>query len=431
MASPSLAEIHAQFKAACNVLEKLHLFASQNSPNLVGLEDTLAQAIEGDFTPDSLAAVRRVVRSSVSTALSPASIRAVLDPCFLEYAKYYKFPETTVNLSLLRRLYQTFAETGTPITWQERNFTFGATTAGGSNVGDGLLNRNYTSAWNYEIEHGHASIKTATCINDIYSGATKHEEVFEFRDDPAYIDFCNRSGSGKVKTITALSARTSQRLLSNPSFNLFTSASGSSPYTPTAITDWTVTTSLSNFALVTSDYYRDFEGETTPTCVRFLDNDGLTQAFTVRRATFDPWTPYYCQIAFKRESSCDGTLTITMGDQTTSVSLSAQSGWTVLRITLGQKNWLRQFNATTSVMKIALTSRTTGTLLVDDVILAPMTEFDGSWYALVGGATKFLRDDVFTVTDSISADAVVNKWVAWGYDFSFPAASSPAQSDPT
>ena len=58
-------------------------------------------------------------------------------------------------------------------------------------------------------------------------------------------------------------------------------------------------------------------------------------------------------------------------------------------------------------------------VVVDDVVLAPMVPLDGTWYALVGGATAFVRGDTFTFTD---ADAVTRAklsywlWRAWEDD---------------
>ena len=426
-------------QAAVNTLQKQYLLASVSSPNLIGLEDVLGQAIEGDFTPDALTAVRDN-RRNISAYLSPESIRRVLDPVFLEYGKLYKFPDRTVSKNLLRRIYREWAETGTPVTVQRRNPTFGAVTAGGSNTGNGTINRLTTSAWNYTDERCWPTIKTMTCVKDQNSGARKHEEFFEFRDERSYRDNLKRLGSGDLKpNVKALSAVDSMPRIDNPSFSNFSSVTGSSPYAVTSltagITNWTIGSSVSNVELVTSDYYRDFNGDTTPTCVRLKTNETLTQLFSVKKFGFSDVIPYYAQVAFKRESSCDGNFNLPIGAATVAVALSAQSGWTVLRIPLGQYCWFRNFNSATASVQVALDSRTTGTLLVDDIIFAPMTEFAGQWYAVVGGSTAFkatgATPDVFTFTDSIASDAVFNKFVHWGYDFSFPSASSPVIADPS
>ena len=435
--APTLAEIHAQTKAACNTLEKEYLRASQDSPNLVDLEDTLSQALEGNYTPRALEACRRN-RAKISDYLSPSQIREVLDPCWLEYAYYYGYPATVVDAALCRFLYTTFAETGTPITFQRRNPTFGAITAGGSNTGTGTINKLTTSAHGYTIENIFVGTKTMTCIQDRSSGAQRHRETFRFRDAAKFPDFLNRAGSGadtgENSGYDCFDGSVTTEFVGNPSFHLPVIAS--SPETPastTAITNWTISGSTSNIERLSSDYYRDYVGETTPTCVRFKDNETLTQLLSVRNARFEYDVPYYCQIAYKRESSCDGTLTLTLGGQSSNVALSAGSSWTILRIALGTKCWLRNFNAATMSVSIALSSRTTGTLLVDDFILRPMIRFGGSWYAPVGGATPFLRNDVFTFADTIGTDAVLKKWVTWGEypEEILPPASSPVVSDPS
>ncbi|HBY62161.1 MAG TPA: hypothetical protein DEH78_20265, partial [Solibacterales bacterium] len=184
---------------------------------------------------------------------------------------------------------------------------------------------------------------------------------------------------------------------------------------PTAITDWTVTTSISNFELDSTNYYRDFVGDTTPRSLRIKANDTVTQNFNVGKARFNPFTPYYLQIAYNRQVySGDGTLTITLGSRTTNVVLAAQTGWNVLRMPIGQNNWHSRWNQENAGVAIALSSRTTGSVLVDDVVLVPYDNFDGSWYAIVGGSTPFLRKDKANWTDTATEGAIV-QYFLWRF----------------
>jgi hypothetical protein len=272
--------------------------------------------------------------------------------------------------------------------------------------------------YGFALESATPEVKKFRCNSDRNSGANIHQEVFEIRGKEIPRDFVAGIVSrDRVGTLIGISADDTQTILNNPSFNQFSGTAA----VPTAITSWEFTTAIANFVVVTTDRYRDVvhEGD-DPASIRFEDNDKLTQALTVARPVLEPLTPYYCQIAFKRESSCDGTLTFRVGGKSIAVSLVAQSGWTVARIVLDEGLFLRGFNATILDVEIELASRTTGTLLVDDVIIAPMTLFDGTYYALVGGETPFLLEDVATITDTISSDSINQRWISRVYDKYLP-----------
>lgn len=427
----SEAEIQGQLQAAANWFQKLYLQASVSSPNQVGLEDTLAQAIEGVYTPDSLASLRSLARRSLSSALSPSAVKSVLWPIIKEYGTtIYNISPQLGQLAFLRELHKNWADQGTPVTFKRRNPTLGAASAGGSNTGTGTINRLTTDWRGYTMQTGHVEVKNAVCVRDQSSGSPAHEEEFEFRGYKAPLDNLELGGSGLVKRIRSASARTSEAFVSNPSFTNWTGTNNTNFSATTDLTDWTLSTAAS-FQPTSDSTYRSYEGEgTTGYALRFNTNANITQALTTRRASFDYYTPYYCQIAWKAESSCDGTLTLAFGGVSANVSVTGSS-WTILRIAIGSNSWPRQFIASSSAITITLASRTTGTLLVDDLIVAPMVEFDGAWFLPVGGATRFKVDDYFTFTDSIASDAVIARWIAWAFGFSVPTASSPVIADPS
>jgi hypothetical protein len=137
-------------------------------------------------------------------------------------------------------------------------------------------------------------------------------------------------------------------------------------------------------------------------------------------------------VAYNREvGTCDGTLTIEMGNKTNNVVLAAQAGWNLLSVpsSPGQDCWYENFMENDADVKITLSGRTTGTLLVDDVLLVPFTPFDGSWYMVVGGATKFLLDDEFTWTDT-ATESKIQKWLWRAYGRYLPHATGSAVTVP-
>jgi hypothetical protein len=234
-------------------------------------------------------------------------------------------------------------------------------------------------------------------------------------------------GAQRIGSIQAIAADDSARFLTNPSFGQLDGTLAA----PTSIPGWTPTGGIGNFELVESPTYRSSteEGD-TPRALKFTTNDILVQNFNVNSVSFNPNVPYYLQIAWNRsEGTGDGTLSLMLGSQTESVALAAQSGWQILRIALGTKNWFQNWNQEDPTVSIQLASNTTGYVLVDDVVLAPFTNFDGGWYALVGGTTPFLYDDIFTFTDT-EVGAIIQEWLWRLYGIYLPPAVTPTWADP-
>ena len=416
MASPTETEIQTQFNKIVTLLNETDQFLRSNSPNVQGMIDDYIDGQEGDFSSLSSAGTD-TFRATAATLVSADMGRRMLDGHLRNYGKLKLFPETD-PLQILDRLLVEFAEGSSRVT--TRAITFDSVSAGGGNTGDGTINRLTVDRYGYPLEAVTVEAKTVRCINDRHSGTNVHAERFEIRGGPVPRDFVSGVVSpDRTGTLFAASADTSQTYLSNPSFNGYT---GTAPDID-SITNWTETTAIGNFQIETSDVYRTAVHEgTTPGSVRFQDNDTLTQSFTIARPQLNRLTPYYMQVAFKRESSCDGTLTITCGGNSAAATLVAQSGWTILRLALDENLFLQNFNATTLTVTIALSGRSTGSLLVDDVVFSPMTLFDGSYWLPVGGATPFLVDDIFTLTDT-ATESILQRWLWRLYRKYLPSAS--------
>ena len=76
------------------------------------------------------------VRSGYSDAVNRG--KAWFDACLLSYANVLGFADTDPQ-RIVQRLYQNFIDNSKWI--KSRNFTFGAVSAGGANVGNGTINR--------------------------------------------------------------------------------------------------------------------------------------------------------------------------------------------------------------------------------------------------------------------------------------------------
>ncbi|RKY16669.1 MAG: hypothetical protein DRQ55_17545 [Planctomycetota bacterium] len=448
MADPSEAEIRLMAGYAVLGFEELRQFAEANATNFLGIESQLVDAVKGDYSAETLAGWT-AFRSQVSNALSPGVVRSVLDPIMLLYGKLINSPEPDPVRIFRKSLYEYF-NTNT-LTVEERGFTFGAAVAGGANVGNGTIWRLNVDENGYDLDGQTADVKTVNCVSDEHSGTQEHQETFEFRGQERLKDYLSlKGGTGQpgdrpVGQIAALSARDSQRFLSNPTFTSSALTYTAGLATVAAVSDvtgWTLD-SITGVKLDRNIYYRNSEGETDPTSVRFINvNRTIQQNLNVRRAQIretgigglgQELEPMYLQVAVYREDNADGTITLTLGSQTATLNIAtvADANWHIIKIALGVKNWFKTWNQEDPLVKVAVTGNTTGNILVDDVVLAPFTAFDGGWWAVVGGATPFLRNDEFTHTDTVTETGDLQKWfVRGGYGYLPSTAGAASWGDP-
>lgn len=366
--------------------------------------------------------------------------RSMLDPALLEYGAVLNFPETT-SIGVLNRLRKYFQDNG--LTIPSRQFSFGSVTAETANTGDGTINRLTVDENNDTIENTWAETVTAECTRDEHSGGVEHQEGFQFRGEAPGEDFLDLQGSGETKLINCLSAADSLEFLQNPSFSDDTAGALTA-----APAGWTIDTgTAANFTVNTDttaselgSVYRGFEGDTTPKSLQFETNAAISQNFNNRRIELFPAVPMYLQIAYWVDGTGGantGTLTLTLGSQTNTATITtATTGWNILRMNIGQKNWFKTFNQEDPKVGIALTGGD-GAVWVDDVVFGRYVDFNGIWYAPVGGATPFLREDTFTMahTNGIrtsGTQGLIQHWLWRLYDFYLPAVSTtPSWADPT
>jgi hypothetical protein len=423
MASPSLAEVQNQWKNAVKLLNEARNFGNVNAQNWVSLQDTLEQSYESDFVGEMAAGVSRS-RSFLAGLLSNQNAAAHQLPHLKSYCRHVaNTPELGDPQEMADRIYRYMIDNS--LTVNAREFTHGSWAAGGGNAGNGTILRLTVDEYNHRIENCHADARTAICKFDQSSGTAKHEEIFEFYGQAPGPDGLQLSGSGQKRNIAALSARNSR--VGNPSFSQF----GGTISSPTSITSWTssVTVNSTNYSLDQTNYYRDFQGDATPTSLNVKVTANLTQKLSLFNTKLRPDVPYMLQVAWNRQvGSASGTLLIRMGAVSNSVAVAAQTGWQVLRVVAspGQNNWFRQFNEQDLDIAIEWT-RTAGELLIDDVLLVPATQFDGTWNWVIGGSTPFLRNDSFTATDT-EVGSILQYWFWRAYGRYLPSATGGTET---
>lgn len=419
---PTYAEAVTMMKNACAAFRSTYNFGNSASPNFEAKDQALYASLKGDYGGSIYGPVYEARRFISNAILSGAdSVRA----CIMALAQVLDFPETDADQAF-QRVYQYFVDNTKSV--NSREMTYGSVSAVGSPVGNGSIHRLTVDKFGFDIEACVAETKTAKVIADETSGARPHEEVFEVRGEPAEVDALKFDGSGVIGNLTALSGLTSQQFLINPSFDNDAAADPA-----TVVTGWTPGTSVSNFAIVSSSY-RTLFGVTSPKSVRFKTNDKLSQGFFARGIQLDPITPWYLQVALQRESSCDGTATIRCGSNSKAVTVSTLTNgvWSILKLDLNKFLFFDNFNEANLDVEIELASRTTGTLLVDDVTFGPMQFLGGLWHAPVGGSTKWRRNDAYNWTDSEGATALLQWFLTLaGYYLPGNKVGGETETDPS
>ena len=403
MPTPTVSEVQTQISNMMRIQLNLNEYLNTtSSTNFIANQDTFLASLESDYEGAIIAGLdgtRAALNVSINAAVG------TLAPLIVTMGQAIDAPETDPQ-TLMTRLYDYMIENSQFVA--SRGFTYGSPSAGGSNTGNGEIIRLNKDENDLAIENTFPELKTAECVADEFSGASASEEQFQFHGvDPAK-DSVKLIGSGKIDTLRCVSARDSQ--VSNASFTNFAGTTS----VPTAITSWTTAT-IGNAEIDQTNYYRDDPSDGgNPASLKFTGNNSVLQLFSTQNITLNPQVPYVCHLYYNRQvGSGDGTLTLTLGGVTATVALSAQTGWNKLNIPIGCNSWFKDFNTTASAMqlKIELSSHSTGSVLIDDVIFTPFQSFDGLYYCPVDGPTKFLKDDIFTWTDS--ATESVNQYWFW------------------
>jgi len=421
MGSPTESEIQAMGTALIDLIQTEYAAASSWLAN----QDTLEQLLEGDFVGAAASGIS-ALRSSKASLLSPAQIRAAWDPIWRFYGKERGFPETDAR-TIISRLYRDFVDNSKSV--GSRAFSFGSPSAAGGNTGDAVIRRLTADQDGFDIEFGLAEAMSAECLAD-QGSVNIHEESWQLKSSEPARDGLEVAGTGRTTTVSAISARNS--LLTNPSFTQGTSGS--------SVSGWGGTSLLAGSVALTSKDTTNFfrtagVGDTGTSLDLGAQSASLEQKINTEGIKLQANVPYTLQVAYNRAVNTDsGTLALHLGSKSTSVVLSAQAGWNVLFLPLTSNNcWWKNYGSDDMSIKLVWTRTSGAGLLLDDVILAPMTPFRGQYYAVIGGGTPSLIRDSFTWTDTGGAPATgkIQYWLQRAYGLYLPSSGSPTWADPT
>lgn len=431
MADPNFANVAEQIAFRIDVWDELE--KDTTGAGYVTFEESALNDIQGVLAQAARSGIRND-RRSIAAVLEPANINANLIPYLRQMAVAINSPgasEVQSGDDIWEDLYD-YMHTNTQYV-NSREFSFGSPSAGGGNVGNGSCIRLTKDERGYDLEGWWPDAFTATCEQDARQTGVVHDELWRIEGTDAAVDGLARTGSAlRTGLIKAVNARDSQTYVKNPSWNDFTGAAvASTPAVPTALSGWSGYSSLSNFQNDLDITYRATPFDAVSASIRFTTNEILQQDIVdVQKATLDPDTPYYVDVAVYRRDACDGTLTITAGAVSRAVTMTTlnNNAWNRVRLvsTPGANNWARNLNGNTFLVKFQLASRTTGSLHLDDLIFVPFTRIGaksdarrgrgamGTYVVFLGGTTPWVRGDTFTFTDTEGTRATNQHWFSWG-----------------
>lgn len=324
--------------------------------------------------------------------------------------------------------------------FQSRVITFGSPATSGTVIGNGQILRLTKDSYNQDIEAVHIESKRALCVADYQNGTNRGNEVFQLVGQTPSRDDLQRSGSGAEAILVGKT--TDDSLLFNASWTNFDGTAAA----PTAITNWTaltlagasLTVNNTSFTFDATNYFRAAPTDgSTAYALNVKASCILRQKLSVRGTKLDPNKPYIVAVVWNRAvGSGNGTLLIRMGGATTSVTIAAQTGWNVTVCPgMTQSAWYRQFAQDDMAIDIQWT-RTSGDLLIDDVLFLEMTQFEGCFYAAIpASAATYIPwriQDTYTWTDNAPSDSKNQKWWwrAFGAYAPHSSGSSISPADP-
>lgn len=377
--------------------------------NIVGVfkGERAAAALSG------MQAVRGAYSNAVNTAPN------WLGPLLKEYAFTLDFPDRSTPL-IMQALYADFAANGKRI--KSRQFTYGNVTAGATPVGNpsgnGVIYRLTKDENGFDIENTYAQTITMECVNDQNNGGVKFKENWRFRGGAANVDNIIIAGSDSDQTFPGVSSDDSSSYFDNCSFS---SMNGSGT---TKFDGWTLDVdSVAAWTQDTTNYYQVTPGDPVAASLSAAGNGTIYQTFARRNTQFPNATPMLARVPYNREigaANAGAEVWLEMGEQIQKVTLAAETGWNFVVLELSDRSWYKHIAKNGGRLAIQVHGLVSGSIKFDNVIVTPMINFDGLWYAPCSGSTPFKVGDNFYATDTAIDDAILQRFFVQHTGFYLP-----------
>jgi hypothetical protein len=460
--TPTEAEIVNQWKAAVDVLETARNFADGTMAAAAGKFNAVETILKGDFLPVALSGFTDSMRASLSAMLTQQKAAEVVTPVVFEYMRILAADATAgmgtgsgyrSAAQAFRALYEWYVQKS--FTVKSRNITFDTTgTFGNSNtvggagtiVGTGAMSRLTVDQNNFALEACNTEKKTFRCRQDQNTGAQKEAEVFEMVGAAASFDsllrFSNGHGSGQGANVQLISSHAGTglggSLLRNSSFSDYNGSA--SP----KFNGWAETTPA-QISQDTVNFYRDYPGSQVSGSLK-LSSGGSTvkvsQPLTsMQIQQFDPSTPYFLRVMVNKTigSALGGNVVVRFGSQTVTTSIaSLGANWAEIIVPIGQNHWPKNFDTNALTIEIEWNTTTSGYLLVDDCILTPWQQIDGTFWILrqknATAPVAWKLDDTLVFLDTAAGPQTAGKLQYWlfvaGFGYLPSTTGSPTYADP-
>jgi len=395
-------------------------------------EDAYNQSIISDFAASQSFGIR-FARQRLSASVGAAS--SVLSPLMTAYAHHIVGTPEREAQRAIDRIYEFFRANAKTV--KSRGITYGTPSSFGA--GKGLLRRLTEDENGFDLEATFVDTKTVRCIRDENLGASRHEAVFEFRGGAGGVDTLDADSSGAVDQGKQVKTA-NQSLLRNSNFSSSSRAGAfaAGVYTLVAadtLTGWTLSDNTKFQLDQNSVPFSDgLVGDTTPTSLTFLLPATATQAFSVQRIQLNAAFPYLVEFWCKPDAALTvGTLRVTWGSKTQDFDLTTlvAGSWNIVALDMDADLWPASFSAADSVVSFEVLAGADAPVGLDEVFFGQLGAFDGLWYHLSPGLTKFLLDDVATAADTFAAaDSKIQKWFWRAFARHLPHAAVPTLADP-
>jgi len=322
-------------------------------------------------------------------------------------------------------------------TIQSRCMTFsnestGLGDADGSNNGTGKLYRLTKDHNNHDLEGGpFFGPKICECMEDRSTNAIAGREEWALGGYGLIPHDVLDSGETSQDLLTLYSHRALDGMIPNATFDNHSATVDSALTSADQLGTWSIG-DYTKCQITQSEYYRRTDGQTYGNALRFTDNNTIYMFPADQGANIDKDYPVFVIVRYYRESSCDGTLSVTLGDSDVSVDLSTKSNEAWFDLPLGVADdyegaWYDNFKddyiGQGLRLLIQLASNTTGTLLIDEIIFAQPAFYagDGLYYLMTAGATEFQTRDFFLFEDDATGNAgIMQFWLSHAFGRYFP-----------
>ena len=432
--TPTETEVQTQWRDGVRLLEDLRGLADGTLAGAGNTFDTIIQNLEGDYIPPAHAALVQSIRNSMSGLLSSRTALAVIEPCIREYGALINKGGGYRNIAQLKSaLYEHFVENSLAVETRAITFDTSATASnpyesGNTVVGNAAMARLTVDADAQPMEACHVETKRWVCMSDQNSGTDAGAEVFRCMGEQASRDWLLLSGSGEqfsgidMPVRNAGSDRRSGSVCNNSSFSTYDSAA-----TP-KFQNWTQVTGASMLSQDTTNYYRTHPRAQTNASLK-ITADGatdckITQSLAQMRIRELGNAPYFARVMLNKTvgTAANGTFYLRVGSQEVSIALSSLgANWQELMLPLDANLWARNLNEASFDVELEWEDNSsTGSLLVDDLIVAPMTLVDGTYWLLRHNADgvvtptvdhKFGDELAFTDTGGAAGIGTVQYWL--------------------